>query len=52
MTPGCEYVLSVGPTAKVFAPETMFAVPERKRPGRGRAPERRGLTASPRRSAS
>lgn len=27
---GTEYVLSVGPTASVFAPETVFAVPERK----------------------
>ncbi|MCW3013696.1 MAG: hypothetical protein JWO02_788 [Solirubrobacterales bacterium] len=26
---GCEYVLAVGPKATVFAPETVFAVPER-----------------------
>lgn len=27
---GSEYVLAVGPAASVFAPETVFAVPERK----------------------
>jgi len=35
---GCEYVLSVGPAAAVFAPETVFALPARKRPsGRRRS---------------
>jgi len=29
---GSEYVLSVGPAASVFAPETVFAVPERNGP--------------------
>jgi SRSO17 transposase len=34
---GLEYVLSVGPKATVFAPETVFAVPERRGPvGRSR----------------
>lgn len=32
---GCEYVLSVGPTTKVFAPETVFAVPPNTRKGNG-----------------
>jgi len=36
---GREYVLSVGPKRTVFAPETTFAVPERK-DGRGRPPSR------------
>jgi len=30
---GCAYVLSVGPTPNVFAPETVFAVPGNMRPG-------------------
>jgi SRSO17 transposase len=34
---GSEYVLSVGPAAVVFGPETKFEVPERK-PGPGRPP--------------
>jgi SRSO17 transposase len=35
---GLEYVLSVGPTAAVFAPETVFSVPERKgKTGRSRS---------------
>jgi SRSO17 transposase len=34
---GLQYVLSVGPNATVFAPETVFAVPERRGPvGRSR----------------
>jgi SRSO17 transposase len=34
---GCEYVLSVGPTTKVFARGTVFAVPSKKNKA-GRAP--------------
>jgi SRSO17 transposase len=35
---GIEYVLSVGPSAAVFAPETVFSVPERKgKTGRSRS---------------
>lgn len=34
---GGEYVLSVGPAAVVFGPESEFEIPERK-PGRGRPP--------------
>lgn len=35
---GAEYVLSVGPSAAVFAPETVFSVPERKgKTGRSRS---------------
>jgi SRSO17 transposase len=36
---GCEYVLSIGPKAKVFAQGTTFAVPAKK-PGASRAPVR------------
>jgi SRSO17 transposase len=36
---GCEYVLSVGPKAKVFEQGTAFAVPAKK-PGASRAPVR------------
>lgn len=36
---GCEYVLSVGPKAKVFERGTTFAVPAKK-PGASRAPVR------------
>jgi SRSO17 transposase len=42
---GSEYVLAVGPTAAVFAPQTVFAVPERKgehgRPRRRLHPDRK-----------
>ena len=42
---GSEYVLAVGPAAAVFAPETIFAVPQRKgdsgRPRRRLRPDRR-----------
>ena len=48
---GCEYVLSVGPTTKVFEQGTVFAVP-RKSPGRRAGRSGRGRTASPSRSAS
>jgi SRSO17 transposase len=36
---GCEYVLSIGPTTKVFAQGTTFAVPAKK-PGATRGPVR------------
>ncbi|MGA2007443.1 MAG: IS701 family transposase [Solirubrobacteraceae bacterium] len=36
---GCEYVLSVGPTTKVFERGTVFAVPAKK-PGAARGPRR------------
>lgn len=36
---GCEYVLSVGPTTKLFAQGTTFAVPAKK-PGAHRGPKR------------
>ena len=48
---GCEYVLSVGPKAKMFEQGTTFAVPAKK-PGASRAPCTRDRTASPGRSAS
>src|SRR6266511_1360829 len=35
---GIDYVLSVGPECDVFAPDTVFAVPERKPGSRGPAP--------------
>ena len=35
---GIDYVLSVGPECGVYAPGTVFAVPERKPGSRGRAP--------------
>jgi SRSO17 transposase len=35
---GIDYVLSVGPQARVYAPETVFAVPPRKPGSRGPAP--------------
>ena len=48
---GREYVLAVAPADQVFAPETVFAVPEQT--GRQAAGEAgRGPTASPRRSAT
>ena len=48
---GCEYVLSVGPTTKVFEQGTVFAVPPRSQ-GDSRHRSGRGQTASPSRSAS
>jgi SRSO17 transposase len=35
---GIDYVMSVGPECDVYAPETVFAVPERKPGSRGPAP--------------
>ena len=48
---GCEYVLSVGPKAKMFEQGTKFAVPA-KQPEQVAHPCARGRTASPGRSAS
>ena len=48
---GREYVLAVSPDTTVFAPETIFEVPEPRAAGKGRRRPARGRTASPRRSA-
>ncbi len=48
---GCEYVLSVGPKAKVFRQGTVFACRPRS-PGRLARRSARGRSASPSRSAS
>ena len=45
---GIDYVLSVGPECGVYAPGTVFAVPERKPGSRGRAPSVLRTEAEPR----
>jgi SRSO17 transposase len=45
---GIDYVLSIGPESDIYAPETVFAVPERKLGSRGRAPSALKTETEPR----
>lgn len=45
---GIDYVLSIGPECDVYAPDTVFAVPPRKRGSRGPAPSALATEAEPR----
>ncbi|MGZ6576542.1 MAG: IS701 family transposase [Solirubrobacteraceae bacterium] len=45
---GIEYVLSINADARVYEPETVFSVPERKRGSRGPAPSARVADREPR----